>query len=447
MIARILWREVRRTMILPFGVGFLVVANFLAQDPMSGSWPGLVMPVLSGHQNNLFLLWPLALAIGTAIGGRDRAAGVSELLSTTTRHWTRIAPRAALLTLGLAAAYLVAPADQLISAAQTDSYWPKGWAWSLLAGALTVAAAALLGLALGRSLPSRLLVPVVGVVAMATIGLGLLLAEYHPSRAWLLIPSYLGPDAGQFATTAARTNAAQATWFLALGIAGLLLCSVTKWDRRRTLSATGAVLITGLTAALLLFPSPNQAQIQDAGATKLVCAEGLPRVCVARPYAKSLPELVAPARAALRALAQLPNAPTTVLQDTRDPRKDERQPPETVLLDLVLDHEGHLVTGGTSLEESILDGAGAMWCAEADDSRTLDQEYAARTIAASWLLNRKEPLDTGFPEVQKLTETAWTALRSQPTAVQRERIAALRTNRLECRDDGYAILLGTPVAS
>ncbi len=88
-----------------------------------------------------------------------------------------------------------------------------------------------------------------------------------------------------------------------------------------------------------------------------------------------------------------------------------------------------------------------MWCAEADDSRTLDQEYAARTIAASWLLNREQPLDTGFPEVQKLTETAWTALRSQPTAVQRERIAALRTNRLECRDDGYAILLGTPPAS
>lgn len=444
MIARILWREVRRTMILPLGVGFIVVANFLAQDPMSGSWPGLVMPVLSGHQGNLFLLWPLALAIGTAIGGRDRATGVSELLSTTTRRWARIAPRASLLAFGLGAAYVMAPADQLVSAAREGAYWPAGWGWSLLVGALAVASAALLGLALGRSLPSRLLVPVVAVLAMATIGLGLLLADYRPSRAWLLLPSYQGPDGGQFAAVTARANAGQALWFLALGAAGLLLCSLTRWDRRRTLTAVGAVLVTGLTAALLVFPSPDRAQVQDADAIKLVCAEGLPRVCVARPYARVLPELVAPARAALRALARLPNAPTSVLQDTRDPRSGERQRPDTVLVDPVLDRDGHLVTGGTSVEESILDGAGALWCADAHDSLSLDREYAARTIAASWLLDRAQPLDPGFPQVQKLTATAWTALRSQPLAVQRDRIAAMRTSRLECRGYDYDILLGNP---
>jgi hypothetical protein len=287
--------------------------------------------------------------------------------------------------------------------------------------------------------------PVLLIGVTLTVGLYVLLewlAGERFSRVLLLFPGYVGDDAGPFARIVGRADVGQAVWFAALAVAGLGLCRVTVWDRRRTLSTVAVLVSVAVAAALVVLPSRAQAQQPDAGAVDLVCADGLPEVCVARPYARVLPELVGPARSALRALAQLPDPPTSVRQDTRDPRRSDRQPADTVLVDLTLDHDGHLVeVRDWPVVADLLGGAGALWCGRGDDTQTLDREYADRVVTAAWLLGRPPPT-SGITSQDAVIGQAWAALHRVPVAEQRARVAALRRARLDCRDDEFAALTG-----
>jgi hypothetical protein len=68
---------------------------------------------------------------------------------------------------------------------------------------------------------------------------------------------------------------------------------------------------------LPLFPNDKAGVFStDADAVAVVCADGLPRVCVTRIHQDSLRTLLGPAREALALLAKIPNAPTAVEEDT-----------------------------------------------------------------------------------------------------------------------------------
>ncbi|MEV4758454.1 hypothetical protein AB0J86_25580 [Micromonospora sp. NPDC049559] len=447
MILRLVLLELRRTLVLWPLLAVALATRVLFADGMDPVWPGLVNESILGHRINLSLLWPLVAAVGAGVGRRDRAAGVSELVAGTPRRpWSRLAPTATVVGLAVAGAYLVTPADRLFLAAlDRQTYWPAGWPWTLLVGAAGMVAAALLGLALGRLLPTRKLLPLVLLLAVALAWLGDLASRGRHSPLFLLLPTYLesGADLPAFTTVAGRTNLGQALWFVALAVAGYLLYARPRPASRRALLPAVAVLVAGLVGALVTLPSADRAARYDTRAAAPVCADGLPRVCVARAYAKVLPELTGPAREALRALGRLPDPPSAVAQETHYPGFQGTQPPETVLVRLTLDGRGRLVTGPRPMVEELLDGAGTLRCGYSADEATETRVSAARAVAGAWLLGR-----TGAPAAylaadQPATDRAWAALHRLTPEEQRARVAAVRAAGLRCRDDVYEVLLGT----
>ncbi|MDR7276719.1 hypothetical protein [Catenuloplanes atrovinosus] len=447
MTIRLALLELRRTWLLVLVAVMLLAAGVLTSDGMDPRWPGLVGATVVNHHSALSLLWPLALTIGVILGRRDGAAGTGELIGVTPRPpWSRLALRATLLGAGLAAAYLAALARPLgLAVLDADTYWPSGWPWPLLAGALGVAAAGLLGLAAGRAFPSLWTVPLSLVLSLAvTIALEMV-AQDRPVGALALLPSYL-PDtaiAAEFTRFEAGAVAGRAIWFVALGAAGFLLYALPRRPRPAARASAVAVLAAGLAGALLVLPPAARGTGLDAGAAAEVCADGTPRVCVTRAYATTLPELTGPAREALAALGRLPNPPVALIQDPHDFGTRVDQDHATVRVRLTVDADGALVTGGPTLVEDLLDGAGTLRC---DDYTTREadvRERAARAVAASWLLDRPTPPATYTDEDRAATDQAWTALRSLPPAGQVTRVAALREAALDCRGDLFEVLTGT----
>ncbi|WP_033338583.1 hypothetical protein [Catenuloplanes japonicus] len=450
MTIRLTILELRRTW-LPWLIAFmLLAAHAMSIDGMDPQWPGLVGKTVIGHRSSLFLLWPLALTIGVIIGRRDGAAGTSELLGATSRRpWSRLVLRATLLCGGLAAVYLAALADTIgLAVLDADTYWPSAWPWSLLVGALGIAAGGLLGLALGRALPSLWTIPL-SLLGATVVLAGLEFAgRSADARVLLLDPSYV-PDSDvttEFLRVGAQANAGQAIWFTALGLTGFLLYTLPYRPRRAALIPAGVTLVVGLAAALLVLPSAAQAVRPDPGATALVCAEGTPRVCVTRAYATVLPELTGPAREALTALGRLPNAPVELIQDTHyfGFAADTLQEPSTVRVQLTIDSDGGLVTGGgRTLVESLLDGAGTLVCAGYTTREAESRQMAARAVAAAWLLNRTDPPEAYVDEDRAVTTQAWDTLHALPADQQVARVAALRAAGLQCRADLFEVLTGT----
>ncbi|GAB7039430.1 MULTISPECIES: hypothetical protein [Catenuloplanes] len=438
--------ELRRTL-LPWLVAAMLFASWaMTSDGMDPRWPGLVNATVLGHRAALVLLWPLALTAGVWIGRRDGAAGTTELIGVTSRGpRSRLAPRAALLGAGLAAVYLAALAETLGRAVlDAETYWPAGWPWSLLTGALGVAAAGLLGLALGRLLPSLWTVPAALVLSTGSLVTLEVLAQDRSSRAFALLPSYLPDDgtAGEFVRFSAATVAGQTIWFGALGAAGFLFYALPSRPRPAALLPGTAVLAAGLAGALLVLPPAGRATAVDAGATAQVCADGTPRVCVTRAYARTLPELTGPAREALTALSRLPNAPVALVQDEHAFGVRTAQDPSTVRVRLTVDGTGALVTGGTTLVEDLLDGAGTLRCEDYTTSGADVRQRAARAVAAFWLLGRPAP-PTSYTDAERVaTARAWDALHGLPPAEQVSRVAALREAGLRCRGDLFEILTG-----
>jgi hypothetical protein len=442
MTIRLTILELRRTW-LPWLVAFMLFAAYtMSIDGMDPQWPGLVGKTVLVHRASLFLLWPLALTIGVIIGRRDGAAGTTELLGATSRRpWSRLALRATLLCGGLAAVYLAALAESIgLAVLDADTYWPSAWPWSLPVGALGIAAAGLLGLALGRALPSLWTIPLSLLGAIAAIaGLEIALGGLG-ARAMLLIPSSV-PEVGltsEFLEVGARTNVGQAIWFAALAVAGFLLYTLPYRPRPASLVPAGATLTAGLAAALLVLPPAAQATVPDPGATALVCAEGTPRVCVTRVYATTLPQLTGPAREALAALDRLPDAPTALIQD-----QNQGQDPATVRVEFTIDSDGDLITGGPELVEYLLDGAGTLRCEPYTTQQADSRQRSARAVAAAWLLGRTTPPVTYFDDDRIATDQAWTALHALPAEQQTARVAALRAAGLECRADLFEVLTGT----
>ncbi|GAB7046195.1 hypothetical protein [Catenuloplanes indicus] len=447
MTIRLTLLELRRTLLPWLIVAMLFASWAMTSDGMDPRWPGLVNATVLGHRAALALLWPLALTAGVWIGRRDGAAGTTELIGVTSRRpRSRLALRAVLLGAGLAVVYLAALGQTLgLAVLDADTYWPSGWPWALLTGALGLAAAGLLGLALGRLLPSLWTVPATLVVSAVLFFALEVLAQDRPARAFALLPSYLpeGGTAGEFLRFGAATVAGQTIWFVALGTAGFLCYALPSRPRPAALVPGAAVLAAGLAAALLVLPPAARATTVDAGATAQVCADGTPRVCVTRAYAKTLPELTGPAREALTALSRLPDAPSALIQDEHAFGVQTLQDPSTVRVRLTVDGTGALVTGGPTLVEDLLDGAGTLRCEDYTTREADVRQRAARAVAASWLLGRSAPPVTYLDEDRVATAQAWDALHAIPPAEQLSRVAALRQAGLQCRAGLFEILTGT----
>jgi hypothetical protein len=432
--------ELRRSAGVWTGLLFLGLAFFLIygfSGPWgkgAGAWTAEWTNLAKWLRYHLLMLWPLALAAGAWQGRRDRRAKMDELLTSTPRPaLVRVLPPVAAMCLGLVGAYLVLFLIGAVQVAGNATFNDFGWVLILLAGFLSLIAAALLGMGIGRVLPFVLTAPVLGVAGLAAMiitglgspGTGSYLDGTVPQQISLLGPALLdGQDA--FTTIATKVSVLQIVWFTALGLTGLALVTFVGWRAR--LFALLPV-VAGAAVVLPLLPSrPADVVVRNAEAVALVCAPGTPRVCVSRLHEDQLDGLVGPARQVLAELAKLPGQqPTWVVESMRRawslgvPVSGD---PDVVLAQL----DGYEFMANS--RRSMLAGPEKN-CPEPD---YLSDEVR-RSIIASWFDGKLASVSTRramLPDVAARAEPLWQSLQALPLDQQAARIAELRAQAYRC---------------
>lgn len=447
---RMIGIELRRSNVLTLVL--LLIAASIAGLLLSGNdWYATWIRLSYLHGGSMFLLLPLALAGGAVLGRREKRTRADELIASTGRPKAqRLLP--GLLALGLAAGltHLVVFAVAGILPAVTGSYagltallWP-------LTGAVALIGGVWLGLAAGRAWASPLVPPLVAVLGLIA-QIGVSEAGGAGGTSMLRNLSLLGqPPTYDWETITPRVLLGWTLLGLGLAGAGYLLSTGRTWLPR---VAAVAVLAAALTGAAVV-PGTKQTDHYriDAGAQKLVCADGVPQVCVTAVHAYALDDAAPQVRKAMQLLAKLPGAPTRAAEWRADRvygfddnnsnwMNGGTTPPEpaTLNFDLVLDDNKI----SEQLVENIVVGAGTYWngCEQGWDT-------VAGHAAGAWLMgtDRLEVVIDGTersPEQQQEVAKVLTALRAAPEKEQLRRVTAMRDAALSCQPvDQVAILTG-----
>ena len=426
------------------GIGLLLLALGLTVLLLmtNAEWYAGRWTMMAVHQRSLLdLLWPLTLAAGAWQVGRDRRGRVGELFSSTSRPaWQRVTPPAVALLTTVSAAFLLLFAVGLTKVLPTTTYVNPAALGVAAVGLVALVAAALLGMAAGRLLPSPFTAP-----ALAVAGLGIMLGpslrpfpeQERTGRVFEFLSPALSPTSSDFLIVPGRVNTVQAIWLLALAVTGYLLLAAA--NRRQRIVA---VLPVVLGAAIVIPMLPRGewyavSYVPDAGAQALACADGTPRVCVRQVHAALLPDVVGPARQALQRLSGLPEAPTSAVEmlDVDDPLAIAPPHPSTVGFSLWMDGNGRL-GDRDELDVELHDvGAGT------DCPDDYPRGRAARR-AAGFLLSGRAPVTGYGAEVDTLVADGHRAVSALSADQLPQRLAATRTALLSCTGDPYALLTG-----
>ena len=425
-MSRVLSIELRRSAAIGAAVSVAVIgtlAMYFAEGiAFSTGWIQLAMT----QRWYLALLWPLMLAAGAWQARREHRSHVAELVASTARpRAQRVTPILAAFAIAVVAGYLAMAAAAVPWIAGTARYLPANGLIVLAVGALALIAAAWLGLAAGRLLPSPITAP---ALAVAGLGVLMLLPAATGHREWLA--QVFAPTRGMglftpYPTVPGGVSVAQTIWLAALAATALVLLAAGS---RRARAA--ALLPAVLGAAVTVLVAPSGSDFADAPmdtvARELVCADGTPQVCVSRIHAGLLPEVTPLARRGLTMLAKLPNAPAGAAENINTFADENAQPqrPDTVLLDIDVDSRGHLA-GDADFLPRMLNAAGVDTgaCAE-----TLSGPVSR--AAAYWLMD----LEPGLIDTDAETHTLWQGLRDLPEAEATARIAAVRRAALDCQN-------------
>lgn len=430
-MSRILRIELRRSAAAG-AVLILLVAGAVLLYAAPQRWSTGWMPLAMVQREYLVLLWPLALAAGAWQARREHRSNVAELFASTARPRSqRMVPTLGAMGIAAVCAYLAVVAVGVPWIIDTARYLPATAFVVAAVGALALVAAAWLGLAIGRLVPSLVTAP-----ALAVVGIGLLLvipAAVRP-REWLALvfsPMYGMGQYTDYQTVYGRVSAAQAIWLAALAVTAAVLLASGSW-RTRVAALLPAAL--GATVAIMVIPRNDEfvANPVDPVAQEQVCAEGSPRVCVSRVHSGLLPEVTPLARQALAMLAKLPDPPTTVHEDTTTYYPDTSPPrkADVVLITVRTDKYGHLASKATILPD-MLYAAGA----NTHGCRGGINRSVARA-AGYWLMGR-EPLAESADEPAEdnaQAVTLWRGLQRLPEKEAAARVAAVRRAALACED-------------
>jgi hypothetical protein len=315
----------------------------------------------------------------------------------------------------------------------TAEYLPMSVFVVTAVGVLALIAAAWLGLAVGRLLPSPLTAP---ALAIAGIGVLQVVPVALVRREWLALifsPSHGMGQYTDYQTVSGRVSAAQAVWLVALAVAAAVLLASGGW-RTRVAALLPAVL--GAAVAVMIVPRGEfAAHPIDRVAQEQVCDAGSPRVCVSRIHAGLLPEMVPPARQALALLAKLPDAPTTVEEDTYTFHPDTFPAwrADTLRISVRVDKSGHLGDQDWVVPELL--GRAFRGPDDCDNG----SETVSRA-AAAWLMGREPRPDHGIteePQVNAEAVTLWQGLRRLPEPQALARVAAVHRAAVACeKQDG-----------
>ncbi|MEV0396343.1 hypothetical protein [Polymorphospora rubra] len=453
MMGRILRIELRRSAAVGVALLLLVIgamALLSSTQGFAGRWMQLAVSVRAG----LLVLWPLALAGGAWLGRRDARNRVDELFASTGRpRWQRILPTAGALAVTVVSAYvllLLAGAGWVLP---TADYFPVAAVAVAAVGALSLVAAAWVGMAVGRAVPRLVTAP---ALAVAGVALAALLPDWmtvsavvddRPAPAALLLtPVYVG-GLDDFQTVTARVNLTQALWLAALATTGLLLLGAA---RRRGIALAVLPAVLGAAVAVPLMPAGGyQAAADDPGAAELVCDDAGPQVCVARVHAALLPDVAGPARQALAMMAaKLPDAPSRAVEDRQvaswalagQDRTPTPHPADTIVFATpTIGPDGRADLSGDYFLPLLLEAA---WRQDCGDLATERDVLLARKVAAAWLTGEPPtPEDWWDAEERARADSAYRTLVGLPQAEQQRRMAAARDAALSCRADALGAIV------
>ncbi|MFI7598179.1 hypothetical protein, partial [Actinoplanes sp. NPDC049681] len=428
-VTRVLGIELRRSAAIGTTI-ILVVAGtlllFFAEGiDFATGWMQLAMT----QRLYLAVLWPLAMAAGAWQARREHRSKVAELFASTPRPAAhRTVPTLGAMAVAVVCGYLAMGVAGGLWIIGTAEYFPVSVLVVTAVGCLALIAAAWLGLAIGRLLPSPVTAPALAVAGLALL---LLIPGATRPRGWLALvfsPIYEMNMPDAYATVPGRASAAQATWLAALTVTAVMLFVSSGW-RIRVAALLPVVL--GATLAITVMPHHNRVvnNAIDPVARELVCAEGEPRVCVSRVHSGLLPEIAPKAREALTILAKLPDPPAQVHEDTTTYGPDFAPPwqKDVVLYRVEAGQNGHLANETHALAEMVSGAFSTPPGCEhyADPSESL--------AAAYWLIGREPAADDTYdPDVIPEAVGMWQNLRKLPDTKAKALVVTLRRAAQNC---------------
>lgn len=397
----------------------------------------------------LVFLWPLAMALGALQGLRDHRSRMSELLTSTprpARHRAATTAGATAITLASAFALLVLlGAVQVLGATE---YTHLGWLPISLVGTLALVAGAVLGMGLGRSLPSPLTPPALAVAAFVFVNLLRLSTgsgiptTTAPTRVALLSPP-VDEVRDVFLTLSAPVHLGQTVWLFGMAATGFALLAAAT-PRARLLAL--APVLACAAVALLLFPSdPRRAYVVDEAAAAQVC-DG--PVCVAMAHQDRLAGLAGPGKKALRLLRGVlgGEAPTSVRESTAP--RGIFDPPDRSRTSVLVDFDDFVIADakGEELTRVLLAQGMVPLCSarSANESGTLG-EIAAQSVAAGWVLGDLRPFNGAMHASSDQLAAArpvLTELKALPWSEQVARVKSAHTAAVSCEGDPLDVLDG-----
>jgi hypothetical protein len=439
-MGRILRIELRRSSAVGIAVLSLVLGTGLLLSFTQG-FAGRWMQLAVAARLMLMVLWPLALAGGAWLGRREAHSRVDELFASTVRpRWQRVLPTACALAVAVVTAYTMMVLIGAVWVVPTAGYFPVTALVVAAVGALSLVAAAWLGIAAGRAVPRLVTAPVLAVAGLAVAGLlpdwvsaSTLGGNSRAPAVLLLSPVFTG-GLDDFETVMARVNLTQALWLAALAATGLLLAAAG----RRVIALAALPAVLGAAVAVALLPSGGYvgATTADPGAVRLVCDDAGPQICVTRVHAGLLPDVAGPARQALKLMAaKLPNAPTRAVE-----RSGARHHADT----LVFSAPSIGPTGRAAFDDepflpSLLEAAWRQDCGDRAEHHDLLLSW---TVAAGWLAGQPPtPASWWNPQDRERVDRAYQTLVALPPAEQQRRMASARDAALDCRPDALLSIL------
>ena len=459
---RVLRTELRRS-VAPWAGGVILTSALAFLYLVDGSWwngttawTAQWTSLALWTRSLLFYLWPLAVGFGALQGLRDHRSRMVELLTSTprpARHRVAVPAGAAAITLASAYALLVLVGGVQVLA--NTAYTHAGWLPISLVGALFLVAGAVLGMGVGRALPSALTPPLLAMSAFAFTALmhmslgrtattepatGLTTTE--PNRLSLLSPE-VDEVHSALVTLSASVHVGQTIWVLGMAATGFALLAAAT--RRARLIALAPVLAGALLALLVLPSDPSRMYVVDKAAAELVC-DG--PVCVTRTHQDHLAALAGPGKEALRLLrgALGGRAPVSVREN--NVVQAYGSTPKWSRTAVLLDFDDDLLaaaTGKQQLTWSLLAKGLVPGCTPVGWSGFGGDQYA-QAVAVGWVLGELKPLPgtpaAGQHEIDAKTRPVWKKLMALPRAEQVARINTMRGAALACKGDPFDVLSG-----
>ncbi|WP_055531156.1 ABC transporter permease [Streptomyces graminilatus] len=460
MSLRILRIELKRSVAPWSGVTVLVTALALlylagvARGTGTTAWTAQWTSLALWTRSLLAYLWPLAMGFGALQGLRDHRSKMSELLTSTprpARHRAATLTGATALTLASAFALLVLVGG--VQVLTNTEYAHLGWLPISLVGALSLVAAAVLGMGAGRALPSTLTPPALAMGAFVFTSLMYMSLGRTTTYTASGIPttepnqlSLLSPAVEQvrdvLLTLSAPVHVGQTVWLLGMATTGFaLLIAATR--RARLIALTP--VLAGAVIALLVLPSdPRRMYVVDEAAAELVC-DG--PVCVTRTQQARLPDFADHGKEALRLLhgALGGRAPVSIRENAAVPPvgSTPHWSREKVLVDF--DDDVIAAAQGKDLTRALIATAMVPGCSPLGLATVSANDTAARIIAAGWVLGDPKPLGAislATRHFMALADPVWKELKALPRAEQLSRINAMHAAAISCKGDPFEVLSG-----